>query len=319
MLRTLAVVLTLVSPPFLKPSILRGLLGARIGRHVRIGWLAAVSARHIDLGDYAEIRSLTFVSLDGDLRLGAYSIISSFTLVYGAASLLVGEHSYIGPQSLVNAEESVSIGHHSAVGPRSMIYTHGSFLPYTEGYWVSFGPVTLGDYVWCAAGVFIRPGVTIGDRVFVNSRSVVTGDVAPGEVVDGHPARVVTTIDRLTRSMPPERLDSAAARILAHFGEVVVARRFGVEVHSEPGRLSFTYRGRRYFVICAPSAAADAARLQGTRVVALVTRPGWPGTNLPGVLALDLTTLLAVRHRDPVFHELDVFLRRYYGVQFRYR
>jgi acetyltransferase-like isoleucine patch superfamily enzyme len=319
MFRVLTLGLSLVSPPCLKPWLLR-LAGARVGRHVHIGWLAGVFGSRIELGDFSVVRALTLIRVDGDVSLGAYAIVSSMTLVYGAGSFHVGEHSYVGPQSLINAEEEVRIGRHSAVGARTMIYTHGSFLPYTEGYWVRFGPVTIGDHVWCAAGVFVRPGVTIGDRAFVNSRSVVMGDVGPGEVVEGHPAQVVTTTDRLKREMTPERLETVAWQMIEHFADVVLRRRWELDVEVRSRSLAFRYRHRAYLVTCVASKEAlpAAAVPRGTRVVALVTGSPWPEGAPAGVMVLDLRTRVAKRHRDRVFKELDTFLRRYYGVQFRY-
>lgn len=319
MFRTLIFVLSWLSPPLVKPWLLRR-AGAHVGRHVRIGWLAGIFGSRIDLGDFSAVRALTLISVDGDVKLGAYAIVSSMTLVYGAGSFHVGEHSYVGPQSLINADQDVRIGCHSAVGARTMIYTHGSFLPYTEGYWVNFGPVTIGDHVWCAAGVFLRPGVTIGDRAFVNARSVVTSDVAPGEVVDGHPAQPVTTTDRLKRVMTAARLETAAWTMIEHFGQIVVERRFKARVEAHSRSLSFRYRRRQYLVVCASSntAVPQAVESRKARVIALVT-DSLQGSALPGdVMQIDLTKGTTKRHRDRVFRELDTFLRRYYGVQLRY-
>ncbi|MDR7420771.1 MAG: acyltransferase [Armatimonadota bacterium] len=319
MFRTLILALSVLSPPCLKPWLLR-LAGARVGRHVRVGWLAGVFGSSIDLGDFSAIRTLTLIRVDGDVRIGAYAVVSSMTLVYGAGSFYVGEQSYVGPQSLINADEDVRIGRHSAIGARAVVYTHGSFLPYTEGYWVSFGPVTIGDHVWCAAGVFIRPGVTVGDRAFVNSRSVVTNDVGEGEVVEGYPARVVTTTDRLKRAMTPERLETAAWRMIEHFGEVVVKRRWRANVDVHVRSLAFSLRRRRYLVACVGSGSPLPAptELRGTSVIALVTASSSLQSPPPGVMVFDLRTGVTKRHRDKVFRELDTFLRRYYGVQFRY-
>lgn len=319
MLRILVLALAFLSPPILKPWLLR-LAGARVGRHVRIGWLAGIFGSRIELGDFSAIRALTLIRLDGAVSIGAYAIVSSMTLVYGAGNLYVGDHSYVGPQSLINADEDVRIGRYSAVGARAMIYTHGSFLPYTEGYWVSFGPVTIGDHVWCAAGVFLGPGVTIGDRAFVNARSVVTRDVEPGDAVEGHPAKVVATSERLKRAMSPERLEIAAWRMIEHFGDIVVRRRLRAEVDVRSRTLEFRYRRRAYLVACVGpnDALPPPAELRGTTVIALLTSSSRLAVLPAHVMAFDLTTGTTKRHRDRVFRELDTFLRRYYGVQFRY-
>ncbi|MCS6841405.1 MAG: acyltransferase [Roseiflexus sp.] len=320
MMRPLFIALILLAPPSFKPWLMRVLLGARIGRNVRIGWFAGISARHIAIGDESDIRALTFISCHGDVIIGRYSIISSFVLAYGAADLIIGDHAYIGPQTFINCDENVRIGNYSALGARCMIYTHGSFFPYTEGYWVKFGPVTIGDYVWCAAGVFIHPGVTIGDHVFVNSRSVVTRDVASGDAVEGFPAQAVTSMDRLKRSMSPRRRDAAARQILDHFVELGLRRELRLDVRQCDGQVAFRYRGKQYRLLCIPSDGDPPSFEDGHayRVVALVTRPDWTPPAGAAVYPLDLIAYRTPRSNDPIHHALRIFLMRYYGVQIEY-
>jgi acetyltransferase-like isoleucine patch superfamily enzyme len=316
----LTMLLIFLLPPPCKPFVLRVLAGAKVGKHVQIGWFATLTGRHIALGDYAEVRSLTVIQCDGDLHIGAYSIISSFTLVYGCAGLWVGDHAYIGPQSLINCDEDVRLGTHSALGARSMVYTHGSYLPYTEGYWVKFGGVSVGDYTWCAAGVFLHPGITIGNNVFVNSRSVVTQDIGDGEVVEGFPARQVTTMDRVQRKMTPRRLDSAAAQIIDHFADMVLERQLRAHVeHMAAGQIRFVHRGQRYLVCTAPSNGQLPAIQAGETVVVISNRADLnTASQTQPIHLFDLTTMVTPYPIDPIHHQLDLFMRRYYGVQFRY-
>lgn len=320
MIHTLFTALILLAPPPFKPWLMRTLLGARIGHNVRIGWFAGVSARHIAIGAESEIRALSFISAEGDVSIGRYTIISSFILVYGATDFLVGDHSYIGPQSLINCDEPVRIGNYTALGARCMVYTHGSFFPYTEGYWVKFGPVTIGDSVWCAAGVFIHPGITIGDNVFVNSRSVLTQDVASGEIMEGFPARAVATMDRLKRAMSPRRRDAAARQILTHFADLGLRHELRLNINEHDGRIMFQFQGRPYLVIAvaASGAAPAAAELAGKTVVALVTRPDWSPPAGAQVYPLDLLNYRTPRLRDPIHNALRTFLMRYYGIQLEY-
>lgn len=322
-MRTIIFALVFVCPPFLKRHILRWFCSATIGRHVYIGWFSTVMGRHIHLGNYSEVRSLTIIRCDGDVRIGAYSVISSFTLVYGSASMIVGDHSYIGPQSLINADETVQIGNHSGVGPRCMIFTHGSFLPYTEGYWVKFGRVTIGDNVWLAAGVFIHPGVRLGDNVFVNSRSVLKEDVPTGQVVEGFPAKRVADMHKVRRNMSPDRVDAAAWQMLQHFAEVVLRRAMGIEVMEDiHNQLSFRYRGREYLVLyiasdgpVPPSGDLDG----GKRVIFMVNRADWePPSTVKSPMVFDLTTMRTYFSHDKIHANLWNFMRRYFGVTFEY-
>jgi len=201
-----------VAPPFLKKMLLRVFLGARIAPTAHIGWFSSVRGRSLVMEEHSSIAALTLVRCDGDVRLGRYAEVSSFVLCYGAGGIALGDHSYVGPQCLINADDDVRMGHHSALGPRSMVFTHGSFLPVTEGYPVRLAGVTIGDRAWLAAGVFLHPGVHVGDDVIVNSRAVVAGDIPSGMVAEGSPARPLFPVERVKRRMTPARAASSRRR-----------------------------------------------------------------------------------------------------------
>lgn len=318
-MRILLFGLVFISPPFLKKLLLKWFFKAKIGYRVHIGWLSAVMGRQIELGDYSIIRPLTLISLNGDIKLGDYAEISSFSLVYGSSSLIVGEGSYIGPQSLINADEEVRLGNESALGPRSMIFTHGSFLPYTEGYWVKLAGVTIGNKVWCAAGVFIHPGVEIGDDSFVNSRSVVTESIPPGSVVEGNPAKVIYPMQRVKRKMSPRRVDAAVDQILQGFAEISLRRELGIEnIQAGKFQLFFSWKGRPYHVLLVPSTGDMPAPIQSAahgRQIFIVNCPDWSPP--VGAMLLNLATLKTPFESDPIHEALRLFMLRFYGIRFR--
>ncbi|MCC5993339.1 MAG: CatB-related O-acetyltransferase [Rhodobacteraceae bacterium] len=56
------------------------------------------------------------------------------------------------------------------------------------------GPDTvIGNDVWIGAGARILPGAHIGDGVIIGAGAVVSGIVAPYQIIAGNPARVVRT------------------------------------------------------------------------------------------------------------------------------
>jgi acetyltransferase-like isoleucine patch superfamily enzyme len=308
--------LVFISPPFLKKMLLQWFGGARFGRNAQIGWFSAVSARRIDLADHSLIRPFTVIRLEGDFHLGRYSEISSFTLIYGSSSLSVGAESYIGPQCLVNVEEPVRIGDGSALGPRSLVFTHGSYLPYTEGYWVRLAGVTLGDKVWCAAGVFLHPGAEIGDNSFVNSMSVVSGVIPPGSVVEGNPARVVYPMERVQRRMSAAHVDRALERILQEFAEIGLRRERRIEPEvAVAGDVRFHWKQRAYRIVLVPSKGELPQDDPNVQQVYLINRPGWNPP--PGALSFDVATRTTRFTRDPIHTGLRLFALRYYGLRFR--
>lgn len=317
-MRTLLFGLLFVLPPFLKPWVLRRFCGAHVGKHVSIGWFASIAAREIELGDYAAVRAVTLIRLDGAFRLGRQSEISNFCLIYGASDLAIGDQCYIGPQCLLNCDEPVRMGYYSALGPRTMVFTHGSFLPFTQGYWVKLAGVTIGSYVWCAAGVFLHPGVEIGDECFVNSRSVVTQSISPGSVVEGNPARIVQPMEAVRRKMSPRRVDAALQQVLRDFARLTLEREMGITaIERSANRLAFAWEGRRYVVIIVPSTIRpDSIPAQEDAATTVYLGNLSDYMPDPDMLWLDAPTLTAIALDDPVYEALCVFMQRYYGMRF---
>jgi hypothetical protein len=199
-----------------------------------------------------------------------------------------------------------------------MVFTHGSFLPYTEGYWVKLAGVTIGDQVWCAAGVFIHPGVEIGDETFVNSKSVVTQNVPPGSVVEGNPAKVVYSMERLKRKMSPRRVDAALDHLLRDFAEIGLRRELGLEAIEEAKyQLRFRWRGQPYHISLIPSTGNPPDAIEpaaGARRIFVVNCPGWSPP--PGAMVFDLATMETPFASDRMHTALRLFMQRYYGVKF---
>jgi hypothetical protein len=75
-MRVLLLGLIFLSPPRIKLLLLQWFCGARIGRRAHIGWVSAVMARHVELGEYSVVRPLLVChsfrdcqSLDGSLLI----------------------------------------------------------------------------------------------------------------------------------------------------------------------------------------------------------------------------------------------------------
>lgn len=318
-MHALAFALVFAAPPALKPWILRTLIGAVVGRRVSIGWFSSVSGRRVELGEGCVIRALTLIRCDGDVRIGRYAEVSSFCLVYGCAGFFLGDKSYVGPQSLINASEDVRVGNVSAIGPRAQVFTHGSFLPYTEGYWVKFAPVVVGDRVWTGAGCFLHPGTEIGDDVFVNAASVLSGRVPSGAVMEGNPARQVSKVEKLRRTVTPQRRDSLIATMLDHLARFLAMTRTDLAIVDHgPGRLTVRV-GRRVVRLLVIASDAGETPIAGdvTDLIALVNAPATgAGLASRGATVFDFTTMRAQRAARGLADEVYLFFKRYYGVVF---
>jgi maltose O-acetyltransferase len=57
------------------------------------------------------------------------------------------------------------------------------------------GKVTIGNRVFIGSGTIVLPGVTIGDNVVVGAGSVVANDIPSGQVFTGIPAKYICTLD----------------------------------------------------------------------------------------------------------------------------
>jgi acetyltransferase-like isoleucine patch superfamily enzyme len=164
--------------------------------------------------------------VDAPLILGDGVVIRAFAVLYCGAVLgdrvkvghgaLIREHNVIGDDSSVGS--GAHLEPHNRVGARSRIHT-GCFLSgSTVGDDVFVGPhVVFTDdphppcprYRDCVRGATIEagasiganvtllPGITVGANALVGAGSVVTRDVAGGDVVAGNPARRVGRRDEL--------------------------------------------------------------------------------------------------------------------------
>jgi len=311
--------LVFISPPFLKKWLLKWFIGAKLGYKAHIGWFSSVMGRQVIMGDYSVIRPFTFINLDGDVRLKNYSEVSSFCLVYGSSTMELGEGSYIGPQSLINVDEQVSIGNDSALGARAMVFTHGSFFPVTQGYWVKLAGVTLGDKVWCAAGVFIHPGVEIGENSFVNSGSVVSQSIPAGSIAEGNPAKVIYPMERVQRKMSPRHVDLTLEKILTSFEEIGLRRELGInELQHEKGMVEFIYQRKKYQISIVPSTGeVPGVELLTPEVIPIyvVNCPEWKPVK--PFMVFDVNKMVTPFSKDRIHTALRLFALRYYGLRFK--
>lgn len=106
---------------------------------------------------------------------------------------VVGNNCQIGADVELVTEGGLTIGDHTHIeaGARVVTWWHdieGTALPH-DAHRVH-RPVRLGSQVLIGRNAQIEPGVRIGDGAVVRARAVVAGDVAPGEVVAGNPARI---------------------------------------------------------------------------------------------------------------------------------
>ncbi|HNW74005.1 MAG TPA: DapH/DapD/GlmU-related protein [Bacteroidales bacterium] len=150
------------------------------------------------LGEKCAILSHAIVRNGKGVEMGNNSSVSSYCNIFPRepgydGRLVIGKGSNIGDNTIIDTSDDVIIGEQVALGPHDIVYTHDhdyrsdSFAAWKGG--VHTGKVVVEDGAWVGARVTLLPGVTIGKRAIVAAGSVVTKDVAPGDIVGGIPAK----------------------------------------------------------------------------------------------------------------------------------
>ncbi len=200
-------------PSPLKRLAYRVLLGYRIGKRVRFSFGGIVVGKSVDLGDDVEIGFLAVVqgrriSIGRHSSVGTMSYVSCETIQIGEDAK-IREQVYVGgpqlPESrfelgsrtiilqlaFLNPTKPIVIGDDTGIGGHCLIFTHGVWLNALDGYPVNYEPVTLGKSVWLPWRVFVMPGTTIGDGTVIGANSLVSGNIPPGSLAVGSPAKVI--------------------------------------------------------------------------------------------------------------------------------
>lgn len=107
------------------------------------------------------------------------------------SGIRIGHDSLIGYGSFLDGRAPLTIGNHSSLASEVMIYNDEHNLN-SASFENSFGPVTIGDYVFIGPRAIILPGVTIGNGAVVAAGAVVTKDIPDFEIWGGVPAKKIS-------------------------------------------------------------------------------------------------------------------------------
>jgi acetyltransferase-like isoleucine patch superfamily enzyme len=164
------------------------LYGAQIGPYVTIHPGVLLLVDHLEIGQESKMRLGTFINCSG-LTVGRKCLFGYFLIVKGLSELKTGDACTIGPKTMINCDMPVTLGYYCGIGPGCTLFTHGSFLPVTEGYKTHFGPITLKDKSWINMNSTVGPSVTIGSGSIAMPGSILLENVERGKIVAGDPAK----------------------------------------------------------------------------------------------------------------------------------
>ncbi len=145
----------------------------RIDRHARL-WSGPREQLVIGARTRIEHGALLHTQ-GGSIHIGQGCFIGPYAVVYGHGGLVVGDN--------------VMIAAHCVVVPSNHNFTELA-VPINQQSTTDRG-VRIEDNVWIGAHAVVLDGVTVGTGSIVAAGAVVTGDVPPGVVVAGVPARVL--------------------------------------------------------------------------------------------------------------------------------
>jgi acetyltransferase-like isoleucine patch superfamily enzyme len=137
------------------------LRGCETGRRARTMGHVSVRGSGIRIGD-------DFVA---DARLGVIELDAT-------APLSIGDRVFVNFGVRVSAAAEVRLGSRVDLGPYCTLVARNA-------------PIDVGDDVWLGARVTVREGARIGAGTVVAAGSVVEGELPPGALAAGRPARVV--------------------------------------------------------------------------------------------------------------------------------
>ncbi|MEA2691313.1 MAG: hypothetical protein QOJ16_700 [Acidobacteriota bacterium] len=172
----------------------------RIGRDVYIdtayGFAPFRSERNpgLVLGDAsgAYDRATFVVGPRGSVLVGEYTCLNGTTIV-ADDRVTIGAHCLLAWGSVLT---DIWIGPGASTAARRALLEAGAHDPGRHpGAVAPPRPVTLEDNVWLGFDSVVLPGVTVGRGAIVGCKTIVTGDVAPYDVVVGDPMRVVRRLD----------------------------------------------------------------------------------------------------------------------------
>lgn len=142
--------------------------------------------------NYTHVQPLRQMTLGQEVRISPDASFANAERIRVGNRVNIGSrcHIWAGPGTA-----TITIGDDVLFGPEVMM-TAATYL-FNEGSPISQQPmreadIVIGKDVWLATRAIILPGARIGDGAIIGAGAVVKGEVLPGQIVAGSPARPVS-------------------------------------------------------------------------------------------------------------------------------
>jgi acetyltransferase-like isoleucine patch superfamily enzyme len=141
----------------------------------------------IVIGDYLNINSSwipteLLTGREGRIQIGNEVLMNFGTVIAAARSVSIGSGSMIGPHCIISDVDMPDLLADQAQAAK---------------------PIEIGERVWLAARVTVRPGVRIGDGAVVAAGSIVERDIPANSMAIGIPARALPRMGGAPAASPP--------------------------------------------------------------------------------------------------------------------
>jgi acetyltransferase-like isoleucine patch superfamily enzyme len=130
------------------------------------------------------------------LGFGEGSSLFNSALVIG--DVKVGAHSWVGPNVFLEGGYApIRVGAYVSLSAGVQVYSHDTVAWSLSGGKSAkrVGPVTIGDRCYVGSLSVIACGLAVGDGAVIAAKSFVNENVAPGTIVGGAPAKVIGRVD----------------------------------------------------------------------------------------------------------------------------
>jgi putative colanic acid biosynthesis acetyltransferase WcaF len=120
-------------------------------------------------------------------KIGASAHPYPSVRIWAPWNLVMGDHACLSEFVDCYCVDIITIGAHSTVSQYCFLCTASHDYTLASMPLVT-APITIGQQAWLTAGVFVGPGVTIGDGAVVTVRSSVMTNLPDWQVARGNPA-----------------------------------------------------------------------------------------------------------------------------------